>query len=123
MNIIRFLHETSPGFTNLARKFCLEYSSEKCKSRREFGNEIFWSLADFEELEKMDTSEIYLQKKYEDNFIFPVADDFRVPTQSREQPAGSEDLSGEIQGEPEGPQPTESKDDAEALERLLVDLR
>ena len=27
----------------------------------------------------------------------------------------SEDLSGELQGEPQGPQPTESKDDAEAV--------
>ena len=35
-------------------------------------------------------------------------------TPRREQPAGSEDLSGELQGEPEGPQPTESKDDADA---------
>ena len=32
----------------------------------------------------------------------------------REQPVGCEDLSGELQGEPEGSQPTESKDDAEA---------
>ena len=39
---------------------------------------------------------------------------FREPTPRRELPEGSEDLSGELQGEPEGPQPTESKDDAEA---------
>ena len=32
----------------------------------------------------------------------------------QEQPEGSEDLSGQLQGKPEGPQPTESKDDAEA---------
>ena len=56
--------------------------------------------------------------------MFPVADgtaklsggdhEFREPTQRREQPAGSEALSGELQGEQEGPQPTETKDDAEA---------
>ena len=27
LNIIRFLHKTSPGFINLARKFCQECSS------------------------------------------------------------------------------------------------
>ena len=56
-------------------------------------------------------------------FIFPVADgaaklsgrdhEFREPTQMREQPVGSEDLSGEVQGEPELPKPTETKDDAD----------
>ena len=30
------------------------------------------------------------------------------------EPVGSGDLRGELQGEPEGPQPTESKKDAEA---------
>ena len=40
--------------------------------------------------------------------------EFREATPRREQPVGSEDLSGELQGEPEGPQPTETKDDAEA---------
>ena len=57
-------------------------------------------------------------------FTFPVADgtaklsgrdhEFREPTQRQEQFVGSEDLSGELPGEPEGPQPTEPKDDAEA---------
>ena len=60
----------------------------------------------------------------ENEFIFPVPDgttklsgrdhEFREPTLWREQPVGSEDLSGELQGEPEGPQQTESKNDAEA---------
>ena len=59
-----------------------------------------------------------------DNFIFPVADEaatlsgrdheFREPTPRREQLVRSEDLSGELQGEPEGVQPTGTKDDAEA---------
>ena len=38
----------------------------------------------------------------------------REPTLRREQPVRSEDLSGELQGEPEGFQLTETKDDAEA---------
>ena len=36
------------------------------------------------------------------------------PLQDGKKPVGSEDLSGDRQLEPEGPQPTESKDDAEA---------
>ena len=40
--------------------------------------------------------------------------EFREPTPRREQLVGSEDLSGELQGEAEGLQPTESQDDAEA---------
>ena len=42
LNIIRLLHETSQGFTNLARKFCREYSSDMHQSRGELGKEIFW---------------------------------------------------------------------------------
>ena len=43
--------------------------------------------------------------------------EFREPTQRREQTEGIEDFSGELQGEPEGFQPTESRDDAEARSR------
>ena len=60
----------------------------------------------------------------ENEFIFPVPDgtakfsggdhEFREPTPRREQLVGSEDLSGELQGEQEEPQPTETKGDAEA---------
>ena len=42
LNIIRFLHETSQGSTNLPRKFYLEYSSDMHLSRGEFGKEILW---------------------------------------------------------------------------------
>ena len=82
----------------------------------------------------MDVSEIYLrriqgEKKYWRNkdaniCIFPAADgaaelsgrdnEFREHTLRQEQLVGSEDPSVEIQGEPEGFQPTEAKDDAEA---------
>ena len=84
-------------------------------------------------MEKLDASEIYprrikvkqvLISQEGDEFIFPVADgpaklsgrdhDFREPTRRREQPARSEDLRGQLQGELEGFQPTESTD-AEAL--------
>ena len=59
-----------------------------------------------------------------DEFIFPFADgtaklsgrdyEFRESTPRREQTVMSEDLSGELEGEPGEPQPSESKDDAEA---------
>ena len=90
-------------------------------------------VADIEELENVDASEIYprrinakevLISPKRDEFIFPAADgtaklsgrdnEFREPTLKWEQPVGSEDLTGELQGESEGPQPTETKDDAEA---------
>ena len=88
--------------------------------------------ANIEELEKIDTSEIYrrrinakeiLTPQKGHNFIVPIADgkakllgrdhEFRESAQRQEQPGESEDLSGQLQGEPEGFQPTESGDDAE----------
>ena len=58
--------------------------------------------------------------------MFPAADgaaklsgrdqEFREPTPRREQLVGRENLSGESQGDWEGFQPTETKDDAEAWE-------
>ena len=90
-------------------------------------------VATIEELEKMDASEIYprrinakkvLTPQREEHFVFTVADgtaklsgrddEFREPTLRREQLVESEDLSEELRGEPEGPQQTEPKDDAEA---------
>ena len=59
-----------------------------------------------------------------EEFMITVADgtakllgrafEFREPTLNQEQPVRSEDLSGELQGEPELPQTTETNDDAEA---------
>ena len=86
-------------------------------------------IADLEELEKLEASEIYprrinakevlISHKGED-FIFPFADgtakvsgrDYKIrePTLRRERTVRSEDLSGE----PGESQPTESTDDAEA---------
>ena len=90
-------------------------------------------VADNEELENMDAVEIrarrisakdVLTPTRSEHFILQVPDgttkfsgrdhEFREPTLRRELPEGSEALSGELQGEPEGPQQTESKDDAEA---------
>ena len=114
------------------RKSCQAYSSAMQWSREEFWKgEIL--VADIEGLENMDASEIHprrinakevLTPQRKEDFIIPVRDgtaklsvrdhEFREPTQRREQPVGSEALSGELQGEQEGPQPTETKDDAEA---------
>ena len=59
-----------------------------------------------------------------EHFIFPIADgtpkllrkdhEFREPALRQERPERTEEFTGELQGEPEGFQPTESRDDAEA---------
>ena len=67
---------------------------------------------------RIKAKEVWISQK-RDEFIFPVAHgtakkmsardyDLRQPTLRRK------DLNGELQGEPEGFQPTETKDDAEA---------
>ena len=90
-------------------------------------------IADLEDLEKLDESEICLRRVNAeevlispkgDQFIFPVAAgaaklsvrdfEIREPTPRREQTVRSEDFSEELQGEPGRSQPTESTDDAEA---------
>ena len=87
----------------------------------------------FEELEKIDASEIHVRRlnakealtpQKGGNFIFPVADgtakmlgrdhEFRESALRQEQLAKSEDLSGELQGEPEGVQQTESRNNTKA---------
>ena len=98
-------------------------------------------VADIQELETMDASEIHprrinakevLTPQRGEEFLFPVADgtaklsgkdhEFREPAQRQERLERSDDLRGELQGEPEGFQLTETKDDAECLERFLVDF-
>ena len=95
-------------------------------------------IADLEDLEKLDASEIYQQRliakevrisQTGNEFIFPVADgtaklpgrnhEFREPTVRREQTVRSEDFSEQLQGEPGESQPTESRDDAEARADFL----
>ena len=89
--------------------------------------------ADLEELEMMDASDIYTRRikatevlisQKDGEFVFPFADgtanlsgrdnEFRVPTQRRDQPVRRENLRGEIQDESEESQPAEPVDDAEA---------
>ena len=72
---------------------------------------------------RIKAKEVLTPQRCED-FIFRVAagtaklsgrdHEFREPTSRREQPVRSEDLRGELQGEPDGFQATETKDDAEA---------
>ena len=102
-----------------------------CIARGENWKGDIW-VSDIEELGTFDASEIHARRlnakevltpQSEEHFIFPYTDgtaklsgrdhEFRERTLRREQPVGSENLSGKLQGEAEGPQPTESKDDAE----------
>ena len=81
---------------------------------------------------RINAKEVLISQKGKD-FLFPVADEtaelsgrdyqFLEPTPRREQTAKSEDFGGGLQGKPGVSQPTESKDDAESPERLLVDSR
>ena len=84
-------------------------------------------VADLEELENVHASEIHLRRinakevltpHRRDEFISPISDDkvklsgrdqeFREPTLRQHRLVWSEDLSGELQGESEGFQPTET---------------
>ena len=70
---------------------------------------------------RINAKEVLIRQK-DDEFVFPIPDgtaklsgrdyEFRVPTQRREQPVRSEDLSGESQGDREEFQPDELEDDA-----------
>ena len=98
-------------------------------------------VADIEELENMDASGLHTRRnnaqevltpQRSEYFTFPVAGGtaklsgrdhgFREPA-LRLETCKSEDLSGEFPGNSERSQPTETKDDAEARKRLLVDPR
>ena len=90
-------------------------------SRREFGKEIFgsrtlrnwktWPRQKFI-LEESNAKELLISQRGEEVLV-PIADgtaklsggdcEFRELTLRREQTVGSEDLSGELQGESEGP--------------------
>ena len=91
-------------------------------------------IVDIEELEKLDASEIQTRRINQCERSIDITRGRRIhipsirwyskiarerlrilePTPRRERTARSEDLFGELQGEPGEPQPTESKDDAEA---------
>ena len=99
-------------------------------SREKIGKETFWSqtLRSWRTWTRRKSTKTQLKRRLdapkERKIIFPVADgtaqlsgrdhEFREPTQRQEQPVRSEDLRGELQGEPEEFQPTETKDDSEA---------
>ena len=103
-------------------------------SRRTDRTEMFFLIADLEDLEKLDESEICLRRVNAeevlispkgDQFIFPVAAgaaklsvrdfEIREPTPRREQTVKERRFQREeLQGEPGRSQPTESTDDAEA---------
>ena len=80
-------------------------------------------VADIEELENMDASDIYPRRIHAKG-VFSVADgtaklsgrdhEFREPTLRWEPTVWSEDFSRELYGEPGESQPTEPTDDAEA---------
>ena len=89
-------------------------------------------IADLEDLQKLDVSNIYLRRinakevlirQKDGEFMFLIADgiaklsgrdyEFREPIVRREPTVRSEDLSGEIQGESGESQPAEPTDDAE----------
>ena len=109
--------------SNLVRKFYLEYFSDMHWSRENLERRFYgcrhWGVGKFQ---RLNAKEVLTPQRSE-KIKFPVADgtaklfgrkhEFREPT-LREQPVSSEDLRGELQGEPEGFQPTDSRDDAEA---------
>ena len=117
VEIIRFLHGVSQGSTNLERKCYRDYSADTHLSR------IFWSQT--EELENLDSSEIHPLRINAKEVLTPrrnskiVRKRPRIPrTPKHKQPSGSENLSGELQGEREEFQSTETKDDAEATKNM-----
>ena len=102
-------------------------------SRRIWKGDIL--VADIEELEKLDASEIYPRRlnaievlitQRDQEFVFPVADgsatlsgrddEFQEPTLRREHTVRKENLSGESQGDREEFHPEETKDEAETQE-------
>ena len=112
LNIIRFLHGTSQGSTNLTRKSHLAY---------------FLGCAFIaENLEMLDASEIRARRfnakeviTLEGSAHFSSSQSQMVQQNCREETTKfenplvrSEDLSGEVQGKPEGFKLTETKDDA-----------
>ena len=127
---IRFLQEASQGSIKLARKCYLEYSLDTYLSCGEFGEEIFWlqTLRSRKMRQKSmfeDSKEIITPRSGE-HFILPIADGtaklsgrdqgVRESTLTRDQPARSEDLREDLQGNSATSQPLDGKikDDVEA---------
>ena len=139
LSITLKLRRISQESINLERKSYLDCSSDTHCTRGELGKGDVL-IADLEELETMDASEIYSKRlnakevifPKEGEFIFPIADgriktlggdqDLRTSTLVRHRPiqAGSHiDFVGESEGSL--PQPQDSLPDAgEAIKRFLV---
>ena len=116
-SITLFLRKTSQESINLERKSYLDCSSDTHRTRREFGRVTYW-VADIEELETMDASEIYSKRlnakevifyqKVENSFFQPQMDESNFPaTFIREHPfrgEGHKDFLGESEGSLPPPQ-------------------
>ena len=133
LSITLFLRKTSQESISLERKSYLEYSSDSLCTR---GRRIWKGdtlVADIEELETMDASEIYSKRlnakevifhKEKTEFIFPVADgrikplggdqELRTSTLIRERPIRGESL-GESEGSPPPPPQDSFLDAGEAI--------
>ena len=70
LSITLFLRKTSQESINLERKSYLDCSSDTLCTRGEFGR-VTWLVADPEELETMDASEIYSKRLDAKEVIFP----------------------------------------------------
>ena len=131
--------QSKQGSTILVRRSCQEITRICIGYMRIWKGDIL--VADIEELENMDTSEIHARRlnakevltpSWCDHFTFPKADGtakmsgrddgVRESTLTRDQPVGREDPREELPRNSERPQGTEeTKDDAEARAGLLVD--
>ena len=129
-----FLQKTSQGSINLLRKFLPDiFLGSALRAERIWQGDIL--VADIEELEKLDASEVRVRRTQCNrrssrtkkkkrrtfpnrrwNLMFGRDCEVRGSLQRREQPVRSEDLREELQGNSERSQPTdETDDDAEAL--------
>ena len=125
VNIIRFHRDIKQDFINLARKYHLvSFLWYELIAGRIWKGDIL--IANLEDLEKLDASEILSSMNQRERSIditrgtrihMPqlqlVQKNCQEETTNSEN-LRSEDLSGIFQGKPGEPQPTESKDDAEA---------
>ena len=78
LSITLFLRKISQKSTNLERKSYLDCSLDTHCTREVFGRVTHW-LADFEEVETMDASEIYSERLNAKELIFPKQGEFIFP--------------------------------------------
>ena len=130
-SMVEYLPISAKDSTTMVRKFYLEYAQDVHWMREESGEEILWSQT-FEQLENVDASEMHARRLNAKEVITQrgmkivysqskmdqqnSGRDYgvRESTPRREQPVRSDDPRQELQGNPQGSQPTETKDDGEA---------